>query len=182
MSNFRNIIIEESGRAGEKRSLIDEITRKYILRIGYAASKEYHNSEAVCKYTRNYTVALDTMREIEDYLTQTFATAEKVAKAYDCESVDLWIDCLCVDCVVTDTEDKFLFHDCAFEYCEYNDKYVWYDDSEFFVKALDMLRRDITKNSNGTTDSGWHTEREDRKKARILAQSTQKSIDKSGNL
>ncbi|MBR3999496.1 MAG: hypothetical protein IKI93_14285 [Clostridia bacterium] len=175
MSELHNIITEEyTSLLEETRHLVNEITRKYILRITcYVCRPGSDNSV----YTYAHTAAVDTKDALEQYVNKEVATAQKTAEYYTSNSASekyeasVYASYRRVDCIITpNCNNDFLKKRCGFTYASYQNKFVWYADEDIdgCDVALDTPEREIHNIGGAMTDSGWRTQREQRRQAKNL--------------
>ena len=171
MSHLRDIINEERDNITDDiRDAVDNITPKYVLRI----TSHIDPSGS----TFNKTVAFDTMSAVEEFISRELEKLEQSiqfsayysnARACDYEAI-VYASCRRVDCIITPPQRiRFLSAFCTFVPAAWQGKYAWFADEDFDADdvALDTPEREIFKRGETTTDTGWHTQREDRRKARI---------------
>lgn len=175
MSELHNIIAEEyTSLSEETRRLVNEITRKYILRITcYVCRSGSDNSV----YTCTNTFAFDTMNALECCVNEEIAGAKKIAEHYTSNSfsmkheASIYASYRRVDCIITPPYDNdFLKKHCGFTCVAYKNKYLWYADEDFddCSVVLDTPEREIHGIGGAMTDSGWRTQREQRRQAKNL--------------
>lgn len=176
MSHLRDIINEERDNITDDiRDAVDNITPKYVLRItshiNYPGTRETIS-------TFNKTVAFDTMSAVEEFISRELEKLElsiqfnayySNARACDYEAI-VYASCRRVDCIITPPQRiRFLSAFCTFVPAAWQGKYAWFADEDFDAEdvALDTPEREIFKRGETTTDTGWRTQREERRKARI---------------
>ena len=176
MSHLRDIINEESDNiTNDIRDAVDNITPKYVLRI--TSHINYPGTNETIS-TFNETAAFDTMSAVEEFISRELEKLEQSiqfsayysnARACDYETI-VYASCRHVDCIITPPQkNSFLTSHCAFTPAAWQGKYAWFADEDFDDSdvALDTPERKIVKLGETTTDTGWRTQREKRRKARI---------------
>jgi hypothetical protein len=118
------------------------------------------------------------MSAVEDFISRELEKLEQSiqfsayysnARACDYET-SVYASCRHVDCIITPPQRiRFLTSHCAFTPAAWEGKYAWFADEDFDDSdvALDTPEREIFKLGETTTDTGWRTQREGRRKARI---------------
>ncbi len=176
MSHLRDIINEERDNITDDiRDAVDNITPKYVLRI--TSHINYPGTNETIS-TFNETAAFDTMSAVEEFISRELEKLEQSiqfsayysnARACDYETI-VYASCRHVDCIITPPQRiRFLTSHCAFTSAAWERKYAWFADEDFDDSdvALDTPERKIVKLGETTTDTGWRTQREERRKARI---------------
>jgi hypothetical protein len=176
MSHLRDIINEERDNITDDiRDAVDNITPKYVLRI--TSHINYPGTRETASIF-DKTVAFDTMSAVEEFISRELEKLEQSiqfsayysnARACDYET-SVYASCRHVDCIITPPQRiRFLTSHCAFTPAAWEGKYAWFADEDFDDSdvALDTPEREIFKLGETTTDTGWRTQREGRRKARI---------------
>lgn len=176
MSHLRDIIDEERDNITDDiRDAVDNITPKYVLRI--TSHINYPGTNETIS-TFNETAAFDTMSAVEEFISRELEKFEQSiqfsayysnAPACGYKTI-VYASCRRVDCIITPPQRiRFLTSHCAFTSAAWEGKYAWFADEDFDDSdvALDTPERKIVKLGETTTDTGWRTQREERRKARI---------------